>query len=82
MADLAAELGPGYKVQDGKAVRDQCVERGEPIARQAITWVLRGLSYVGYHFDAPAHRPEAAPAGRLTCQQVGSRLAGSFVGLP
>lgn len=67
---IAKELGraPYSLMGTGKAVRDQCVERGEPIARQAITWVLRGLGYVGYHFEAPAHRPEdlaAAYRGNL-----------------
>jgi hypothetical protein len=67
---IAKELGraPYNLMGTGKAVRDQCVERGEPIARQAITWVLRGLGYVGYHFEAPAHRAEdlaAAYRGNL-----------------
>jgi len=57
---IAKEItrAPYSLMSTGKAVRDQCVERGEPIARQSITLVLRGLGYAGYRFwDAP-HRPE------------------------
>jgi hypothetical protein len=57
---IAKELGraPYSLMSTGKAVRDQCVERGEPIARQGITQVLRGLSYAGYRFGEETHRPE------------------------
>ncbi|HEX6040579.1 NYN domain-containing protein [Longimicrobium sp.] len=57
---MAKELGraPYNLMSTGKAVRDQCVERGEPIARQSITLVLRGLGYAGYRFWDPPHRAE------------------------
>jgi hypothetical protein len=57
---IAKEItrAPYSLMSTGKSVRDQCVERGEPIARQSITLVLRGLGYAGYRFwDAP-HRPD------------------------
>lgn len=55
---IAKELGraPYSLMSTGKAVRDQCVERGEPIARQSVTQVLRGLSYAGYRFGDGEHR--------------------------
>lgn len=58
---IAKELdrAPYNLMSTGKAVRDQCVERGEPIARQSITLVLRGLGYAGYRFADPPHRAEA-----------------------
>lgn len=57
---IAKEItrAPYSLMSTGKAVRDQCVERGEPIARQSITLVLRGLGYAGYRFWDPPHRPE------------------------
>jgi hypothetical protein len=57
---IAKEItrAPYSLMSTGKAVRDQCVERGEPIARQSITLVLRGLSYAGYKFWDPPHRPD------------------------
>jgi hypothetical protein len=57
---IANELGraPYNVMGTGKAVRDQCVERGVPISRQSVTTVLRGLAYAGYKFARAAHRPE------------------------
>lgn len=57
---MAKELdrAPYNLMSTGKAVRDQCVERGEPIARQSITLVLRGLGYAGYRFWDPPHRAD------------------------
>lgn len=57
---IAKELdrAPYNLMSTGKAVRDQCVERGEPIARQSITTVLRGLGYAGYRLWDPPHRAE------------------------
>lgn len=57
---IAKEItrAPYSLMSTGKAVRDQCVERGEPIARQSITLVLRGLGYGGYRFWEPPHRAE------------------------
>ncbi len=57
---IAKEItrAPYSLMSTGKAVRDQCVERGEPIARQSITLVLRGLSYAAYRFWDPPHRAD------------------------
>lgn len=57
---IAKEItrAPYSLMSTGKAVRDQCVERGEPIARQSITLVLRGLSYATYRFWDPPHRAD------------------------
>lgn len=54
MECLADHLGDGpYNfTAASKAVRDQCNERGESIARQAISFILRGLTYAGHDFDA------------------------------
>jgi hypothetical protein len=58
---VAKELGrvPYSLMGTGKAVRDQCLERGVSIPRQAVTFVLRGLGYVRYPFHkvGEPHRP-------------------------
>lgn len=42
----------GYSLsQTSKAVRDRCAEAGEAVPRQAIIFVLKGLSYRGYDFE-------------------------------
>ncbi len=62
----AKELGraPFSLMGTGKAVRDQCLERGESISRQAATFLLRGLSYVGYKLNrnGEVHQPEEIAA--------------------
>ena len=35
-----------------RAVRDQCLERGAPIARSHVNFVLTGLNYIGYRFNS------------------------------
>jgi len=72
---IAKELGraPYSLMGTGKAVRDQCVERGESIARQSVTFVLRGLAYVGY----PLYRADRghSPA------ELGRAFRGNLVNL-
>lgn len=52
-AMTAAEVNEsGYSLsQTSKAVRDRCAEAGEAVPRQAIIFVLKGLSYRGYDFE-------------------------------
>lgn len=54
----------GYSLsQTSKAVRDRCAEAGEAVPRQAIIFVLKGLSYRGYDFDADEpHAPSILAA--------------------
>ena len=63
---IAKELGraPYNLMGTGKAVRDQCVERGESIARQSVTFVLRGLAYVGYPLFRADRGHDAAELAR------------------
>ncbi|MCC7359444.1 MAG: NYN domain-containing protein [Anaerolineales bacterium] len=51
--ELAREINEhGYQMtRTSKTVRDRCVERGAPIARSHINFVLIGLSYAGHRFD-------------------------------
>jgi hypothetical protein len=35
-----------------RTVRDQCLERGAPIARSHVNFVLTGLNYIGHHFNS------------------------------
>lgn len=43
----------GYQMtRTSKTVRDRCVERGAPIARSHVNFVLTGLYYTGYRFSA------------------------------
>jgi hypothetical protein len=54
----------GYSLsQTSKSVRDRCAESGESVPRQAIIFVLKGLSYRGYDFEAnEAHAPSILAA--------------------
>jgi hypothetical protein len=41
----------GYQMtRTSKTVRDRCVERGAPVARSHVNFVLIGISYTGYRF--------------------------------
>jgi hypothetical protein len=35
-----------------RAVRDRCIERGRPVPRRAINFILQGLTYAGHKFEA------------------------------
>jgi len=59
--ELAREINEhGYQMtRTSKTVRDRCVERGAPIARSHINFVLIGLSYAGHRFEAKVEqKPE------------------------
>ena len=61
LRELAREINEhGYQMtRTSKTVRDRCVERGAPIARSHINFVLIGLSYAGHRFDNKLEqRPE------------------------
>ncbi len=61
LRELAREINEhGYQMtRTSKTVRDRCVERGAPIARSHINFVLIGLSYAGHRFDSKQEqRPE------------------------
>lgn len=45
-----------------KTVRDRCVEKGAPIARAHVNFVLVGLQYSGYHFEQGAESAERIAA--------------------
>jgi hypothetical protein len=34
-----------------RAVRDRCIERGIPVARRAINFILQGITYAGHRFE-------------------------------
>ncbi len=63
LRELAREINErGYQLtRTSKTVRDRCVEKGAPIARSHINFVLTGIAYTGYRFGQEP--PESA--GRL-----------------
>jgi hypothetical protein len=60
LRELAREINEnGYQMtRTSKTVRDRCVERGAPIARSHINFVLIGLSYAGHRFDSREQKSE------------------------
>ncbi len=53
----------GYELTDtSKSVRDHLLEQGTPISRTSISFVLRGLAFVGHELDAG---PQANSRNRL-----------------
>jgi hypothetical protein len=42
-----------------KVVRDRCIERGSPIARRAVNFILQGITYAGHVFDENPSRDTA-----------------------
>ncbi|MCC6188765.1 MAG: hypothetical protein IT318_07000 [Anaerolineales bacterium] len=53
LRELAREINEnGYQMtRTSKTVCDRCVERGAPIARSHVNFVLIGLSYAGHRFE-------------------------------
>ena len=52
LRELAREINEsGYQMtRTSKTTRDRCVERGAPIARSHVNFVLVGIGYAGYRF--------------------------------
>ncbi|MBN1319056.1 MAG: NYN domain-containing protein [Anaerolineales bacterium] len=52
LRELAREINErGYQLtRTSKTVRDRCVEKGAPIARSHVNFVLIGIGYTGYRF--------------------------------
>jgi hypothetical protein len=50
VANDVAESGYDF-LETAKRVRDRCRERGQPISRADITFVLRGIVFRGHRFD-------------------------------
>ncbi|MDP9121596.1 MAG: NYN domain-containing protein [Acidobacteriota bacterium] len=40
-----------FLTRTSKAVRDRCIEEGDPIARASVNFVLRGITSTGHRFD-------------------------------
>jgi hypothetical protein len=61
--EIAREVNErGYKMtRTSRAVRDQCIEHGAPIARSHVNFVLTGLYYIGYRLGAGSRRLSARP---------------------
>jgi hypothetical protein len=64
--ELAREINEsGYQMtRTSKTVRDRCVEKGAPVARSHVNFVLIGISYTGYRLgqdtpETPAKLGEA-----------------------
>ncbi len=56
--EIAREVNErGYQMtQTSRTVRDRCIERGAPIARSHVNFMLTGLYYAGYRLGS--HKPE------------------------
>jgi hypothetical protein len=50
IADEVNENGY-FLTRTSKAVRDRCIEQGEPIARASVNFILRGITFAGHRFD-------------------------------
>ncbi|MCA9545201.1 MAG: NYN domain-containing protein [Myxococcales bacterium] len=62
---IASEVNAhGYSLsQTSKEVRDRCQDAGESVPRQAVIFVLKGLSYRGYDFESDEpHAPRILAA--------------------
>jgi hypothetical protein len=72
-ATLSDEVGqaPYQLTATSKAVRDRCVESGEPISRQEINFVLKGIAY----------RQGFAPAAPSDPQSLACAFAENVLGL-
>jgi hypothetical protein len=70
---LAEQLsvGPYQLTQTSRAVRDRCLELGEPIARQAVSFVLKGIAY-RKGFASTVHNDEATLAHVFAENVLGS----------
>lgn len=55
-----------------RTVRDQCIERGAPIARSHVNFVLMGLTYIGYPLDSPDTK---------SAQELGEKMVANTVNL-
>jgi hypothetical protein len=72
--EIAREVNErGYKMtRTSRAVRDQCIEHGAPIARSHVNFVLTGLYYIGYRLGAN---------GQETARQLGEKMVENTVSL-
>lgn len=82
--DVAAEVfseGTGHFTWTSKAIRDRCTERGNPIARSAVNFLLNGLRYQGIQFSGETTAAVLALAIRENvrglCKQSGITLTDS-----
>jgi hypothetical protein len=63
----------GYHItRTSKIVRDRCVEKGAPVSRSAVNFVLRGIKYAGYRYGKGASEDP---------QQLGEALVENIVNL-
>lgn len=56
---VAEGTGPEYESMNemAKKVRDKCRDGGVPIGRQAINFILRGITFAGHRFSKTADQP-------------------------
>jgi hypothetical protein len=65
--EIAREVNErGYQMtRTSRTVRDRCIERGAPIARSHVNFVLTGLSYVGHRIGGMGKPEEPEELARL-----------------
>lgn len=65
--EIAREVNErGYQMtRTSRTVRDRCIERGAPIARSHVNFVLTGLSYVGHRIGGTGKPEEPQELARL-----------------
>jgi hypothetical protein len=61
---------PFQLMETGKRVRDRCRESGQPVSRQDVNYVLRGLMIRGHQFEDGEN--DVATLGRLLCDNIRS----------
>ncbi|GAB4463446.1 MAG: hypothetical protein Kow0031_41460 [Anaerolineae bacterium] len=71
LQELAREINDrGYQLtRTSKTVRDRCVEKGAPVARSHVNFVLIGIGYTGYRFGKELPE-EPARLGKALVQNV------------
>lgn len=59
LQELAREINEGgyHLTRVSKTVRDRCVEKGAPVARSHVNFVLIGIGYTGYRFGKDTESP-------------------------
>ncbi len=59
LQELAREINEGgyHLTRVSKTVRDRCVEKGAPVARSHVNFVLIGIGYTGYRFGKETESP-------------------------
>lgn len=59
-----------FLTSTSKAVRDRCIERGSPISRKAVNFILLGITYTGHVFEENPLSDTAANFAKIFKENV------------